>query len=309
MASIIQQDPILYSKNGLIRNRTVLPKGLSVGTEVLGKGANNRVLEAQMDGESCVLRMPRRHSDTQQKGCAIWEFRHALKAAQIGVAPAIFAAWYAKHATREYPSGLYVVTERFDYDYERLFQSQSKRSLLLDGSDALATKITDLLWRLATSGLFLYDLKPSNVVMSFDGGDFSVKLIDFGKEFCEWAGTGEKDSSTPVIDMVARMTNNDVERVHHILFATMLVELAATTTHRLYADRRIHRMDETARRQANGLARSASALLDSMQGQNIAILREVLRCDDVKGVLGHYHGRRNAGTGRTLKLARGCERA
>ena len=38
------------------------------------------------------------------------------------------------------------------------------------------------------------------------------------------------------------------------------------------------------------------------------VVREVLRVDEVRGVLHHYHGRRYAGTRRTLRLARGVER-
>ena len=60
--------------------------------------------------------MPRRRSDTQQKGSAIWEFAHTLKASQLGVSPNIYKAWYARHATPDYPSGLYVVTDLFEYD-------------------------------------------------------------------------------------------------------------------------------------------------------------------------------------------------
>ena len=37
------------------------------------------------------------------------------------------------------------------------------------------------------------------------------------------------------------------------------------------------------------------------------IVREVLRTDEVRGVLRHYHGRRDSGTRRTLGWARGVE--
>ena len=57
----------------------------------------------------------------------------------------------------------------------------------------------------------------------------------------------------------------------------------------------------------NPLASRAAALLAGMQECNIALVRDVLRADEVKGVLRHYHSRRNAGTKRTLRLARGAE--
>ena len=52
----------------------------------------------------------------------------------------------------------------------------------------------------------------------------------------------------------------------------------------------------------------AGDLIRSMQGRNVALLREVLRTDEVRGVLRHYHGRRDAGTKRTLRFAEGVER-
>lgn len=51
-------------------NRTVLPKGLEVGDVELGKGSNNRVVEGRWGSKECAIRMPRRQSDTQQKGAA-----------------------------------------------------------------------------------------------------------------------------------------------------------------------------------------------------------------------------------------------
>ena len=96
--------------------------------------------------------------------------------------------------------------------------------------------------------------------------------------------------------------------VSHVLFAAMLVQLAATTTHRIYRDRHNHRMGAEERAAANPVAPLATQLLDGMQARNVALVREVLRVDDVRGVLRHYHGRRNAGTHRTLAFARGAER-
>ena len=126
-------------------------------------------------------------------------------------------------------------------------------------------------------------------------------------DFCEWGGTKEKDACTPVIDMVNSLVKGDVERKAHILFASMLVQLAATTTHHLCQDRRYHRMGREERGDINGIARAARSLLEGMQGCNVRIVREVLRSDPVKGVLGHYLGRRNSGTRRTLRLAKGIE--
>jgi hypothetical protein len=100
----------------------------------------------------------------------------------------------------------------------------------------------------------------------------------------------------------------DVESIiKHVLFAVMLIQLASTTTNNLYEDRDHHRMGEKERAIANIFVPYARSLLDSMQGGNIALVRWVLRNDDVRGVMRHYHGRRSSGTGRTMDLARGIE--
>ena len=304
----IDDDPIVFSKTKLHCNRTVLPKGLCLGDVEMGKGSNNRVVESFWNDETCAVRMPRRRSDTQQKGAATWEFCHTLKASQLGVAPCIYASWYAKHATRDFPSGLYFVTECFPNDLEDMFMSQSRRSLMMRKSDTIAECIVESLSKLARANMFLYDLKPSNLVVNMNEEDsVAVKFIDFGRDFCEWGGTKEKDACTPVIDMVNSLVKGDVERKAHILFASMLVQLAATTTHHLCQDRRYHRMGREERGDINGIARAAKSLLEGMQGCNVRIVREVLRSDPVKGVLGHYLGRRNSGTRRTLRLAKGIE--
>mgnify|MGYP006080312369 CR=1 FL=1 len=305
----IQEDPITFSKKKLICARTVLPPGLKVSATELGKGSNNRVVACTWGDARCVLRMPRRRSDTQQKGSATWECRHTLRASQLGVAPFVYAAWYARHATRDHPSGLYMITDHFDDDLEGTLMSDSQRGVVLARSDEIGEAVARILARLADADMFLYDLKPSNMVVKRLTGssELTVRMIDFGREFTEWAGTKEEDASTPVIDMVAMMAKGDVQLKRHILFATMLTQLAATTTHCLHTDRRSHRMDEATRRQINGIARVAGRLLDSLQGRHITMLRAVLRRDEVRVVLSHYHGRRNSGTRRTLQLARGQE--
>lgn len=308
----ISDEPIEYAESKLVRNRTVLPTGLAIGGSELGKGANNRVVEASWDGAPCVVRMPRRKSETQQRGAAKWEFCHTLAASQLGVAPAVLAAWYAKHATASYPSGLYMVSERYDSDLEDLMLSARRRDAMIAHSDAIADSICRSLARLAGAGMLLYDLKPSNIVANVGEGieAAEVRLIDFGHEFCEWAGArGRKEcASAPTIALVDRLVGGDAGRRAHVLFAVMLVQLAATTTDRLFHTRRDSRMDDATRREINGIARAAARLLESMQGRHLAALREVLRTDEVRGVMGHYHGRRNAGTRRTLRLARGVAR-
>lgn len=286
---------------------------------LLGKGSNNKVFRISRGDGTYVLRVPRRRSDTQQRGSAFWECRYTLRAAELGVGPLVYETWFSRHARDEWPSGLYMIMESFPHDLETvLVDEPSLRVKLLQHKSDVSEQIASALSKLANDLLFVYDLKPNNVVLSL-GEPTKVRIIDFGKDFCEWGGlTTEPDSNTPVISMLRRRVVRreptwDASQVDalvsHILFAAMLMELAATTTRRLYDDRRDHRMSADERRDSNPFAPLALQLLESMQTQNIALLREVLRMDDVKSVFRHYHGRRNAGSRRTLAYAIGKERA
>ena len=337
-------DPATLTPDTLSVHHTEVPPELSVGAEI-GKGANNKVYRVDFHGHACVLRAPRRRSDTQQRGSAVWEMRHTLKAAQIGVGPAVYAAWCARHAQGKWPAGLYVVTERFTHDLEVLLCEEAPRATA--NCAAIGESISTCLQSLAEARILVYDLKPSNMVVRFSGGVAAprapraprllgargsagrgarapasevpevpeVKVIDFGRDFCEWGqATAGTDASTPVIDMLRRhiesrsLPPSETQALlTHILFAVMVVQLSATTTRQLHEDRSEHRMDADARAAVNPVAPIAAKLLDSMQGCNKKLLREVLRHDDVRGVLRHYHGRRDAGTRRTLRLARGKE--
>ena len=108
-----------YSKSRLLVPRVRIPKGLELKEE-LGKGSNNKVFRSTLNGTDYAFRVPRRKSDTQQRGSAVWEFRHTLKASQLGVGPLVYD-WRAARGTRRRSSlrtracacasGLYVLTE------------------------------------------------------------------------------------------------------------------------------------------------------------------------------------------------------
>lgn len=312
----IATDPAQYASTRLMVARTRLPKGLEVHEE-LGKGSNNKVFRATMEGkeEEYVLRAPRRRSDTQQRGSAIWEFRHTLKASQLGVGPLVYDAWCARHAHDGWASGLYVLTERFGCDLDAAFCDDAKiRTKAMAHRDAIGVSILACLAKLANELIFVYDLKPSNIMVRLeDDKAVAVRVIDFGRDFCEWAGCEhDPDSRTPIVTMLRKRVRErgdvDVDAtVRHVLFAAMLVQLAATTTRRLSDDREDHRMGAAERKHTNLIAPLAAKLLGGMQGRNVALVRHVLRTDEVRGVLRHYLGRRNSGTRRTLRFARGCE--
>lgn len=316
----ITETPGSFVKSRLYVARPKFPKTLLIGDEI-GRGSNNKAFEARLNDEECILRAPRRSSDTQQKGAATWEFRHTLKASQLGVGPLVYDAFYAKHSDDEWPSGLYMILERFPYDLDKVLTRRPRlRELALRHKDALGAAIVDCLAKLADQLLVCFDLKPGQLLVRFpeDGAArVEVRICDFGREFCEWGGCEQvPDASTPVLDMLRkRIAERDASGspkevdavVKHVIFGAMLVMLAATTTRALHDDRRDHKLGKAERAALNPVAPLAHAFLESMQGQNLALLREVLRHDEVKGVLAHYHDRRCAGTRRTLRYAAGVE--
>ena len=296
-------------------SRTTLPEDLEVHEE-LGKGSNNRVFAATYRGEDVVFRAPRRRSDTQQNGSAHWEYQHMMLASECDVGPRIHVAWYARHATREWPSGLYVIMERFEHDMETaLCEDREVIPRMIARRGAVETEVLRCLEVLARRHLFVFDLKPSNMVVRFHekGEGVDVRVIDFGRDFSECT-IPHPTQASPNIDMLRRriaaetVKDEDVdERISHILFCVMAIVLSATTTRCLYEDRGHHRLSESERADAHPLAAKVRTLLESLRTRDLALVRDLLRMDEVRGVLRHYHGRRNSGTGRTIRLATGVE--
>lgn len=248
----------------------------------------------------------------------MWEYRHMVKASQLGVGPEVYKAWCSRHAIGKWPSGLYAITERFSHDLEEaLCRDEELRASLSSRRPSIENAISRCVDTLAREGIFVYDLKPSNVVVQFGKKeeDVTVKIIDFGRDFCEWSGCeSDPDSNTPCVTMLRKrilslhpsMSEEDRSfLLSHILYAGMMVLLTATTTRILHEDRACHRMDAKTREEVHPTLSVTRTLLSNMQGRNVSLLRTLLRMDDVKGVLRHYNGRRDAGTRRTLALARG----
>ena len=298
---------------------TVLPENVRIGEE-LGKGSNNKVCVLSLDDDphnDFVIRMPRRKSDTQQTGNSLWECRHTIRAVELGVAPEVKTVWIARHSKHGFASGLYMIMSRFQYDLDDVMIDKPElRSTFLKYKETIVSQVIHCLKKLADDHMFVYDLKPSNVVITMEDDTPVVKIIDFGRDFCEWGGLDVPDANTPVISMLKKRIACDRslepqevhELVSHLLFAAMMVGMSSTTTYRLYNERRDHRMSSKERREVNIFAPYVKQLLESMQGRNKDLLREMLRLDDVKNVFRHYHGRRNAGTRRTLLFAEGYER-
>jgi hypothetical protein len=281
----------------------------------LGKGANNRVWKVIADGNPYALRGPRRGSDTQQRYHALWEYRQTLRSSQLGVSPAIYKSCLLRHKSGRWPAGLYVLTDCMDVELDDLMIDHAERATVHRGE--IVAQVLSHLKTLAQEHVFVYDLKPSNVMISFRDDRATVKLVDFGTDFCEWGKCRSDDAyrHAPILDMIRATLKKRTEMADrpedvdhltsHILFVCMLVQLSSTTTARLHEERRHTCMSAAERTEANPFAPAARALLDSVRGIDLSLVRDVLRTDEVRGVLQHYNGRRNAGTRRTLRFARG----
>ena len=218
-----------------------------------------------------------------------------------------------RHAkNRDWPSGLYMLQERYDDDLDGVLHDPAKRERYA----GMGGCITECLASLARAGVFVYDFKPSNVVVrQGEEGRVEARVIDYGRDFCESDGrTDEVDHTAPHIAMTERMLarmHSDPEERHRartlVLFAVMLIQLSAVTTRQLHSDRYKHRMNASARYDAHPVRAHVTTLLDGMQGRHKRVVRALLRADNVRSVLRHYNGRRRAGTGRTLRLAQGIE--
>ena len=298
------------------------PDGIQIDPKPLGKGSNNKVfLMKDKHDDMFILRVPRRRSDNQQKGSALLEMRQTIRAFQLGVAPTIYNVCFARHAKEMWTSGLYFITERYQTDFDDAIQDEETREMLLsnDGSliDDIGQQTIKHLESMANDDMLVYDLKPSNIVLKFDRNNhIDIKIIDYGRDFCEWkCNECDAELRTPVLDGLTMLiskrsdlsTEDKTRLRRHIAFAVMLTQLSATTTRTLYSDRRSLKISSEERKRFNPFSVHASAFLSTMHGQKIELLKWALRTDEVRGVLRHYNGRRNAGTKRTLDFACGNE--
>jgi len=282
----------------------------------LGKGANNKALHVTWNGEERVLRVPRRKSDTRQRGSSKWEYVYTRRASELQVSPTLYDAWYLRHAHGPWASGLYFVMEYFPRNLGRLFKRSEEWKCVIAHREGIGASLVSMLERLSSDMLFNYDLKPQNIVLRYDEAEkcYAVRIIDFGCDFCEWSNADVRssvDHKSPIIDLIARTLltegGQDVnnERLKHILFATMLVQMSCTTSRELENDKTRNRMSRTIRVDINPIQDKCKEFVRGMQGRNMNLLRMVIRHDDVRGLLEHYHGRRNAGTRRTIRFAVG----
>ena len=143
--------------------------------------------------------------------------------------------------------------ERFESDMETvLCEDRDAIPRMVAARAAVEAEVVRCLSELARAHLFVYDLKPSNMVVRFrDDGGADVRVIDFAATFAS-ASCRTPRQASPHRHAAAAHREEDGcadgsraldERVSHVLFVVMMVILSCTTTRCLYEDRGHHRLD------------------------------------------------------------------
>ena len=279
-----------------------LPKQLKVDfSKRLGRGANNAVYKGTFGETSVAVRLPVTKADTQCYVRAAKEAALALKAAELHAGPKVLDAWYVRHGNDRIKSGLGMVLQLLDVELSKvlLFGEPGEAAQAVEGT-------LRALNALASEGIVLTDLKPQNVMVKppIRGGAPTVRVIDFGSEFAEAPFAPFRSFECPLLGFLHENITEDPKLQQHLLASARLVQLSATTTRDLHSrfQRRLKRPVKTP---VSALAAATAKHLDGMRLTNVAHVRQLLRREAFKSVLRHYGGRHNAGTGRTLRFARG----
>lgn len=330
LAPLVLQDPTKFARTRLLAKRRDdgLPPHLSVGRE-LSKGSNSSVrraahlppaLRAPGRGEGAtaaaeraraarrladdegayIVRRPLRDSDTLKKSHAIFEFEVSAIAARLGVAPALYDAWYVEHSTKEQRRGLHLVLARYEMDMHDL--AASRGAEVLRYAEPIGAQIDAHLRALSREGIFLYDLKPANVVLNLE--PVEVRLIDFGREFCERRGGNNSPVLVELEKTVRRVAAVEKDAVADVMHASMLVMLSAIVAHNLQSQRyQLKTVDRATRLRMNPLAARARALRRTTRAPIVRAVKETLRNEHVRAILRHYLGGRHSCVKRVFGLA------
>lgn len=314
MKSISADQASTYQRTTLVQPRSGsgIPHGLKM-VRLLGKGSNNAVYLGchKHDPTKYVIRIPRRKSDTQRIGNASWEFRNTAIASTLGVAPKLYDAWYTRHATKRQRSGLHMIAEYFPYDVHNLLVDEPVRAISI--ASELGLQAREHLRKMANADMLCYDLKPSNMVFSDEGGCMRLRFIDFGRDFCEWkvfSDTNEHIERAPVLSYVERLANEHCderltakELYHELIYATMIVILSSNIAYTLSQSIRASRCSSSQRHLLNFMAETAFDLRQYTRSSHICLIKKILRHTEVRETLRHYMGRRNSGTKRVFSYA------
>ena len=302
-----------YQRSTLIapRRGTGLAPGLRLVRQ-LGKGSNNTVyLATDSSGKQLVVRDPRRNSDTQRIGNATWEFRNTAIASILGVAPALYDAWYVRHATLKQRSGLHLVCDYYEDDLQTLVYSTPDE--LLRTGMRVQEQTLQHIRKMADNHMLCYDVKPSNMVLNRDPLD--VRFIDYGRDFCEWRPFDENNTHlerAPVASYIQRLVTEavatdssvNIERLYcDLMYAVMVIMLSANIAYTIKESRSDLKCSLAQRSQLNFMASAAAELRQMTRGRDVKLIKAILRHTEIRGTMRHYMGRRNSGTKRAFRYA------
>ena len=301
-----------YQRTNLLTKRSGngFPHGVKL-IKILGKGSNNTVYLARKDNTDIVVRVPRTNSDTQRIGNASWEIRNSVVAAQIGVAPHVFDAWYNRHSTSQQRSGLHMITEYFPIDVHELLMEKPEE--IFENYELLRQTTVAHLRKMANASLFCYDLKASNMVARVE--PFDVRFVDFGRDFSEWRPYMEKNEHierAPVLSYLQKLVDNSKtlesnakkEQIYKdVMFVVMLILLSSNLEFIIQQSTSAIRTCSQRRHFMNFLFDGCKELRQSLHPEIIPLVKDILRHRDIRDTIRHYTGRRNCGTKRTFNYS------
>ncbi len=314
LAPLNLEDSSKYQRTTLIaaRRGSGLPSGYGLRmVRLLGKGANNAVyLYRTKNDQLVVVRQPRRKSDTQRVGNATWEFRNTAIAAQLGVAPALFDAWYNRHATSDQRGGLHMISEYYPRDMHSLIMDTPH--IIVKHQHTLREQVVHHLRKMAEANLLCYDLKPSNMVVREDPS-LDIRFIDFGRDFCEWRPYSDDNEfleRAPVLSYIQTLAEQNANGRYtakqlyaDLTFALMLLMLSSNIAFSIDESRTASRQSFADNTVLNFMGSAAKSLRANTRGLHVRLLKQILRQRDIRDTLRHYIGRRNCGTKRCFHYA------
>ena len=307
-------DAAKYQRSALItpRRGSGLPHGYGLKqVKLLGKGSNNAVyLYRTKEGQDVVVRQPRRKSDTQRVGNATWEFRNTAIAAQMGIAPVLYDAWYNRHSTTDQRGGLHIICDYYPSDLHAVLMDTPH--IIKDISSRMSEIVASHLRKMAEACLFCYDLKPSNMVYR-DTPKMDVRFIDFGRDFCEWRPYSQDNEfleRAPVLSFIQTLADAhstprySANKLYvDLIYASMLLILSSNIAFTLDQSRTASRHSFSDNTVLNFMGIVVKDLRKQTRGKHIRLLKEILRQRDIRDTLRHYMGRRNCGTKRCFSYA------
>ena len=177
---------------------------------------------------------------------------------------------------------------------------------------AIEAAIVECIRRLADDLLFVYDLKPSNMVVREDPS-LDIRFIDFGRDFCEWRPYSDDNEfleRAPVLSYIQTLAEQNANGRYtakqlyaDLTFALMLLMLSSNIAFSIDESRTASRQSFADNTVLNFMGSAAKSLRANTRGLHVRLLKQILRQRDIRDTLRHYIGRRNCGTKRCFHYA------